>query len=186
MAVKNVVVQDLVQALNIDALNRSFVAKTDVENGAIFACGPRSKDRDKAEVFDVAEPQAGALTGLWMAYEPEVNNTVAGENKIYRGLNPDPRDFTNVAGTVFSGFKPMPGDIITLTGGAVLAGTYEAGTTNYVNATAGANTLTWGNEPTEGAFSMKLIEPAYISLTDGSVIGGIGRVPAYRFEVVNN
>lgn len=186
MADRNILIQNLAQALNVDALNRSFVSESEIENGMIFASGERSTSDDEAEVFQAGAPEAGALTGLWMAYEPEVVLTVAGTNKQYKGLNPDPRDFFVPAGMVFSGFKPMAGDILTITGGGVLAGNYEEGTTTHVNATAGANTLTWGNSATADAFSMKLLNTSYVSVTDGSVLGAVGRVPAYTFEVVQN
>lgn len=186
MDAKNIVVQRVCQAMNIDALNRSFVSETDVENGMVFASGGRSTTRGEDEVFTISKAAAGALNGLWMAYEPEVVVTNAGDNINYKGLNPDIRYFYNEAGKVFSAFKPQVGDIITLTGGGVLLGTYTKGTSTHVNATASSMGLTWGTSATANALSLKLLNEDYVSLTDGSVIGGTGRVPAFTFEVVSN
>ena len=163
MADKNILIQKLVMAMNIDSLNRSFVHTAEIENGMVFQADGRSTDADKAEVFKVKAPAAGALNNLWMAYEPEVVITTSG-NSEYKGLDPDVRNFAIKAGRVFSGFKPQKHDIITLTGGAVLAGT--KGTNTFINATADAMTLTWGATQTASAFSAQLLETTYVSITD--------------------
>ncbi len=183
---KNVLIQTLVSAMNIDALNRSFVHTAEVENGMIFKPGAISTTADEEEVFTIEAPATGGLLGVWMSAEPEVVMTKAGDKKYYKGLNPDVRDFAIDANQVFSGFKPVVGDLITLTGGAVLLGTYTAGVSAYVNATDGSMGLTWADVQTADAFSMKLVRETYISITDGSQIGANQRVPAFTFEVVAN
>jgi hypothetical protein len=183
MADKNILIQKLVMAKNIDSLNRSFVHTAEVENGMVFQSVGRSTDADKAEVFTITAPATGALTGLWMAYEPEVVLTTSG-NSVYKGLDPDVRNFAIPIGTVFTGFKPMAGDIIQMTGGGALAGTKSTNT--YVNASNGTMALTWGSSQTASALSAKLLETGYVSITDGSTIGGNQRVTAYTFEVLAN
>ena len=108
-----------VAALNIDAFNRSAVSASAVENGNVVVLATKSTTAGEAEVWTATVPSTGnGLTGLWMAYEPELVLTSSGSSQ-YKGLDPDPRNFRNEIGDIFSVFKPQLGDIITLTDDAL-------------------------------------------------------------------
>jgi hypothetical protein len=183
MAKKTVLVQNQVQAMNIDALNRSAVYTTgDIENGQVFRLDTLSTTDGESEDWVVTAPATGKLNGLWMAYSPE-NVTFVVEGNKYRGLTPDPRIFTNVAGEVFSAYKPQVGDIILMSVGGAFEN--EKGASDvYVNASDAKFGLTWGTTQTASALSFKLLEVSYISIADGSI--GTQRTTAYRLECVAN
>lgn len=169
-----------IAALNVDAWNRSVVSDVDVDNGNLVKLTGQSAVAGYGEVWTAVTPSTGnGLTGLWMAHEPEVVVTAG-----YKGLNPDIREFYNAIGKVFIAFKPQLGDIVVLTADG-LAGTYIAGTTTHVNATdtTGGLKPVWGNSQTSSVFSMKLLKATYVSLASGA-LGSLGRVTAYKFEVV--
>ena len=174
----NILVQDSVQAMNIDALNRSAVCAANVDNGNIFYLATKSATAGEGEVWTATEPatNSGLLfsckllgttyisiadgsigtqrvtayqlevvsnaTGVWMAYSPEIVTVVSGTKK-YKGINPDPRDFTNLAGEIFTAFKPQVGDIITMTADGI--GDTAIGTNTYAVAKDGQYKLDWAS-----------------------------------------
>ena len=133
-----ILVQNNVQAKDIDALNRPVVSASAVQNGHVMVLSNDGTNTNGAEVWTGVAPTTGNLSNLWMAYSPEVVIT----DSKYRGLTPDPRDFTNVAGRVFDAFKPQVGDILTFTEDN-LAGTKSTNT--FVVATNAAFGLTWAS-----------------------------------------
>lgn len=113
----NVVIKRRVAAHNIDALNRTFVATEDLENGSIFTLTERFTTDGEDEVWKVAKPTATSL-GVWMAKSSEVTITTVGEGDYalqMKGIVEDPRMFTNVKGLVGDCFKPQVGDMIEMT-----------------------------------------------------------------------
>lgn len=113
----NVVIKRRVAAHNIDALNRTFVATEDLENGSIFTLTERSTTDGEDEVWKVAKPTATSL-GVWMAKSSEVTITTVGEGDYalqMKGIVEDPRMFTNVKGLAGDCFKPQVGDMIEMT-----------------------------------------------------------------------
>jgi len=176
MANHGVLILNEVQATNIDALNKSVVATVDMDNGNVFSLSGKSTTAGQGEVWLAATPATASLTNLWMACEPEVVVTVTGTKK-YKGINPDVRDFYNVAGDVFSAFQPKVGDIITLTPDA-LAGTKS--TNGFVVATNNTAKLTWAASAVSG-LTLTLLGTTYISIADGSI--GTQRQTAYEFLV---
>jgi len=172
-----VLIPNAVQATNIDALNRSVVCTTtDIDNGSVFSLTGVSATVGQGEVWVAATPATASLTNLWMAYEPEVVVTVSGSSK-YKGIDPDVRNFYNIAGDVFTAFKLEVGDIVTISIDGV-AGTKSTNT--YVVATNNTAKLTWAAAAVSGV-SLKLLETTYISIADGSI--GTQRTTAYRFVV---
>lgn len=172
-----VMIPNAVQAMNVDALNRSAKSASDVDNGNLVVLSAVGTGNE-TEVWTALVPStANGLTGVWMAGEPEVVLTAS----KYKGIDPDPRNYYNEIGKVFSVFKPKVGDIITLTADGV-AGTKSTNT--FVNATdtTGGLKPVWGATQTSSVFSMQLLETTYISIADGSI--GSQRVTAYRFVVV--
>lgn len=111
----NVLVQTRVMAENVDALNRVGVyATANVDNGTALVCGTQSAISGQKHVFSVT-PAAAVAKDLWLAYSPEVVSTIDGSLE-FKGLDVDPRDFTNVKGKPFDMFKPVAGvDLIQVT-----------------------------------------------------------------------
>jgi hypothetical protein len=177
MANKAILVQNAVQAMNIDALNRSAISTSaDIDNGNVFYLASKSSTAGEEEVWVATQPATasglklslsllgttylsiadGAIgtqrvtayqfevvdnsSNLWMAYSPEIVTVVTATGNKYRGLTPDPREFTNIEGEVFSAFKPQVGDIITLTAEAI---TGTKGSNTFAVAANGAYTLAW-------------------------------------------
>ena len=111
----NVLVQTHVMAMDVDALNRVGVYNdADVDNGTALVCGVQSSDVKQKHVFAV-EPASSVAKDLWLSYSPEVVSTMDGTLE-FRGLDVDPRDFTNAKGKPFDMFKPVAGvDLIQVT-----------------------------------------------------------------------
>lgn len=173
-----VLIPAAIAATNIDSLVRSVTDALDIDNGNVMVMGARSATDGNEEVFEVSVPVTGSLTNLWMAYS---GDEIVVTNSQYKGLDPDPRNFFNAAGDVFSAYKPQVGDIIVVTDDA-LAGTFTAGTSTHVNATNTAWGLTWGASQTANVLSYALLGVTYISLATGAIDSQ--RVTAYELECV--
>ena len=105
MAKHGVLIESMIQAKNIDALNRSVISTVDVDGGNLIALtAPTVKGEDR---WTASVPATGALGGLWIAYNPSVKYTEV-NGKMYAGLSADPRDYTNIKGHTFDAFKPVP------------------------------------------------------------------------------
>jgi len=175
-----ILVQEKVAALNIDSLNRPVVSASDVENGMVFNLLAKSTNSGSTvanEVWTAEFPVTGSLIDLWMAYEPEVVQTVSG-NSYYKGIDPDPRNFYIPAGDVFSAFKPQMGDLIMLTPD-VLSGSKSTG--DYVVAADISLELTWSATPLLDGLTLKYTDTSYISIGTGAIDNQ--RITAYRFQV---
>lgn len=172
-----------IAALNIDAFYRSAKSAVDVDNGNIVKLTTKSAEADETEVWTAIAPSTSdGLTGLWMVHQPELVLTPNGSGGFYAGLNPDVRNFYNLAGSIFRVFKPQVGDILEFSADA-FGGTYIAGTTTHVNATDGGGLKpVWGNSQTASVFSMKLLVARYFSLATGAIDSQ--RITSYQFEVV--
>lgn len=176
MANHAILVQNAVQAMNIDALNRSAIGSADIDNGNVFYLATKSSTDGEGEVWTATQPATGSglklslkllgttyvsiadgsigtqratayqfevadnTTGLYMAYSPEIVSVVTASGKVYKGIDPDPRDFTNLSGKVFDAFKPMVGDILTITADGI---TGTIGTNTYAVATNAQYALSW-------------------------------------------
>ena len=68
-----VIVESRISATNVDALDRSCVSENDVAGGALIALAAPTKQGD--EVWTATTPTAGALGGLWIAYNPSEHYT---------------------------------------------------------------------------------------------------------------
>lgn len=107
-----VLIESMIQAKNIDALNRSVKANIDVDGGNLIALtAPTEQGND---VWTASAPTTGKLGNLWIAYNPCVKYTVV-NGKKFAGLSADNRDYTNIKGEVFDAFKPVVGDEIIVT-----------------------------------------------------------------------
>ena len=173
-----VLVQNAVQAMNIDALNRSAIGTANIDNGNVFYLATKSSTSGEGEVWTATQPATASglklsfkllgttyisiadgsigtqrvtayelecvdnSTGMWMAYSPEIVTVVSGSSK-YRGLDPDPRNFTNASGEVFTAFKPQVGDIITITADGI--GATAIGANTYAVAKDSQYKLDWAS-----------------------------------------
>ena len=178
MAYHGVLIPEQIAAMNIDSLNRSVVDVADIDNGHVMVMGAKSTTAGLSEVFEVSQPVTGALTGLWMAYS---GDEIVVTGARYKGLDPDPRNFFNAAGKVFSVYKPQLGDII-LVNAEALGGTFILNTTTHVNATDQSWALVWGNSQTASVLSYKLLSVSYMSLATGAIDSQ--RITAYELECV--
>jgi len=180
MTTHSVLIPEAIMATNIDSLNRNVVDAADIDNGMVFASGsiPHTSG-SMAEVWDI-HVAATSASGLWMAYS---GDEVVVTNAQYKGLDPDPRNFYNAAGKVFSAYKPQVGDMILLTA-AGLQGTFSAGTTTHVVASSGSWVMGWATTANGSALSYILQTVKYISLATGAIDSQ--RVTAYEFECVHN
>jgi len=177
MAYHGVLIPEAIAAMNIDSLNRSVISSaSSIDNGMIFYCTTKAwASGSGAEVFNVAAPATGSLLNVWMAYS---GDEIVTTDAKYKGLDPNPRNFYNASGVVFSAYKPKVGDIILLTGEA-LTGTVD----DYAVAANGAMQLTWAAAPAgTAALAYKKIGTKYISIATGAI--DTQRVTAYELECV--
>lgn len=176
----SIVIKNQTASMNIASYNRSVVSGSDaVDNGNVFWLAAQGSSASATEVWTVVTPATGSLIGLWMAASPEVPITVDG-TLVYKGLNSDPRNFYNVGGTPFDAFKPVAGDIITLTADALDSATAAA----FAGATNAKGTLTWSASIAANAFTLRYLATTYISIGSGAIDSQ--RVTSFKFEVLNN
>lgn len=173
----NVVVLTSVAAMNVDSYNRSFKSSTDVQNGTIIKCGALSAIEGESEVF-TAELASATDTGLYMAYTAE-DSIIEINGQQYKFGLIDPRLYTNVANKVFSGFKLIEGDRITISADAI-EGSGEA----YVVVDADGKLKYSASVPAEGLY-FNAIQNTYLSLAGAGLgtIGGTQRLAAVELEV---
>jgi len=181
MATHNVLILNKVAAQTNPALNRSAYSASALDNGWVFNLQEQNTTVTGAtEVWNAKQPATGSLIGLWMAASPEVVLSNTGTS-YYRGINPDPRNFYTSASTVFDAFKPMPGDIITLTADALDSTTEQA----FAVAAVTNFEFTWAAAPAgTSTMCLRYLSTTYISIGSGAIDNQ--RVEAYKFEVLYN
>ena len=177
-----VLIPSKVAAKDIDAFVRPAISASALDNGNIFTLPQKTGVSGEGEVWLAASiPTAytGATSGcvVWMAGEPELPFATAGDN-VYRGLG-NIQDFYISACTVFTAFKPMVGDIITVTADALDSSTTAA---YAIASDTGNYKLLWSASVANG-FTLRYLKTTYIPQANGSAIGG-GRITAYQFEVM--
>ena len=183
----NVLVQTRVMAENVDALNRVGVyASADVDNGTALVCGVQSTNAGQKHVFSVT-PASSVAKDLWLAYSPEVVSTVDG-TLVFKGLDSDPRHFTNKAGKPFDMFKPVAGvDLIQVTKD-FFKEDYDPGTitgATYVEIQAdGSFKAVTSPTSSFGGLQFKIFAKEPIIIANGA-IGGEA-VDAWILECTNN
>ena len=165
-----VIVKSQTASSNIDAYMRNAVAEVDLDNGNIFILETqRPDDGIDNEVWEATAPEAGKLSGVWVACSPWA--------KVERGVAiGNPQEIYNVKEKVFDAAYLQPKDLFTVTAEA-LDGT--AGSNEYVVATAGSFKMTWAAAPVVDAFCAKLVKPTTIGTT-------VSSLPAFKFEVISN
>ena len=181
-----VLVQTHVMAMDVDALNRVGVAESNVENGTALVCGVQSSNAGQKHVFSVT-PASGVAKDLWMAYSPEVVSTIDG-SLVFRGLDADPRHFTNIANKPFDMFKPVAGvDLIQVTKDFFAEG-YDPDTVTgatYVEIQSNGSFKAVVSATSEfGGLQFKIFAKEPIIIANGA-IGGEA-VDAWILECTNN
>ena len=182
-----ILVQTHVMAMDVDALNRVGVYNSaNVDNGTALVCGTQSTNAGQKHVFSVT-PASAVAKGLWLAYSPEVNTTIDGILQ-FKGLDVDPRNFTNLAGKPFDMFKPVAGvDMIQVTKD-FFKEDYDPGTVTtatYVEIQADGSFKAVAS-PTDsfGGLQFKIFAKEPIIVANGA-IGGEA-VDAWILECTNN
>jgi len=170
-------IQNDVAAENVRSYNRTVISASDIDNGWVFYIDGKYDVDGYDEVFEVKQPASGSLTDLWMAASPEVVLT----DSKYRGINPDAEDFVNTASLVFDAFKPVHGDIISMTADA-LTGTAEQA---FAVSQDGSYKLAWAAAPSGSLLSLKYIDTGHVPYGSGSAVGSQRRT-TYKFEVLYN
>jgi len=194
MANHAVLVLNKVAAFDVGSYNRSAVAAADIDNGNIFRLNTQtSASSGNTDDWWVTAPSASAsqMNMLWMAASPEVVVTQSG-TLYYKGLNQDPRLFTNLAGYTFDAVRLVKGDVFTLTSDGLSA----ASPTALIQATDGLYTWSLVSSASWSAFSTSAgsfvsaytsasyIGTTYISLGSGGIDSQ--RIVAYKFVVVTD
>lgn len=183
----NVLVQTHVMAMDVDALNRVGVYDgANIDNGTALVCGVQSTNAGQKHVFSVT-PASSVAKDLWMAYSPEVVTTVDG-TLYFRGLDVDPRNFTNIAGKPFDMFKPVPGvDLIQVTAD-FFKENYDPGTVTgatYVEIQADGSFKAVVSPTSEfGGLQFKIFAKEPMIIANGAIAGEA--VDAWILECTNN
>lgn len=173
-----VIIPAAIAAKDVDSFVRSAVCASAVENGNIVVLSGKSTTSGEKEMFTAVVPStSNGLTGVWMAYEPEVVLTAA----KYKGLDPDIRNFRNEATKPFTVFKPQLGDLLLMSADCFSAAFSSNTHANATDSTGGLK-LVWGNSQTASVFSVKYLATEYISLATGAIDSQ--RIPCYLVEVV--
>lgn len=169
-----VLIPSAIAALNVDSYNRSVSASGIIDNGNILTMGAEFTSGSLTEVFAVT-PASASGTNLWMAYS---GDEIIVTDAKYKGLDPDPRNFFNAAGSVFSAYKPQVGDIIVLTADA-----FSNSFSSHTHAAAQAGVaLLWTAAQAASGLCYKYIATTYISIATGAINNQ--RVTAYKLECV--
>lgn len=173
---KIVLVPSSVAAKNIDTLNQSFLdSSNNYDNGMVFKAGAYDSAN---QTYTPAAIGSGELHDVFMAYSPEDTVIVDSMGNQYKiGIN-DPRNFTNVKGSVFSAYRPQVGDKILISADGI-TGTAD----DYAIVVAGANKLAYASAAVSGLSYKVLDASAYITIGGASAIGS-QRVAAVLLECV--
>jgi len=181
MAYHAVLIPAQIAAMNIDSLNRSVIdygsSASSIDNGNVVLMGAQHTSGSLTEVFEISQPTSASPTGCWMAYS---GDEIILTDAKYKGLDPDPRNFTNVASKVFSAYRPQVGDIIVLTDEA-FSNSYSSHT--YACAQSDSYKLLWVNDARSTGLAYKYIATTYISLATGAIDDQ--RETAYKLECVS-
>jgi hypothetical protein len=173
-----VLIESMIQAKNIDALNRSVKAEADVAGGGLLALTAPATQGDDVWTAEAPDSELG---GLWIAYNPEVKY-IKVNGKKFAGLSADARDYTNLAGEVFDAFKPQIGDEIVITAECVASADVDdvvAG--DFLEAVDGETTfarVAAGTGATAGSTAFKVEWVGSVDFPKANI--GIDKVKAFK------
>jgi len=172
-----VLVQNSIAAQDIGAYNRTVVSASDLDNGNVFNLlteGSTTGNTGNTEVWAATQPTGGSPVNLWMAATPEVVLT----GGKFKGIDPDPRNFYNVAGSMVDAVKLQAGDIFTITADGLDSSTVQ----DYALGTQDSYKFSWHGSEVSDRTCLKYIKTTYISIGTGGIDNQ--RVTAYKFEVI--
>jgi hypothetical protein len=106
-----ILIESLIEAENVDKLQRSFVATADVDGGGVVSLTAPTKQGDNVWTATVGYVE-GKVQAI--AYNPQ-NHFTEVNGKRYAGLSNDDRDYTNLANDVAGAFIPRKDDEIIVT-----------------------------------------------------------------------
>ena len=160
-------------------LVRSASGADAVDNGNIVILTAGSAT---SEVWAATKPASGTIargsvTKPYLVYTDEVSTLVDG-TLVYRGLSPRPGDIYAPALSTYRVIEPEVGNIIVLTADC-MSNSRTAET--FIVAQNADYKWAWSSTVASG-LSAKLVEVTYLPVPDGSM--GLGRVTAYKFEIV--
>ena len=164
MANKAILVQNSVQAMNIDALNRSAIGSADIDNGNIFYLATKSATAGEGEVWTATQPATGSglLLSLGLlgttyvsiadgsigtqrvsAYEFQVVSNTTG---MWMAYSPEVVTVVSATGKKYKGLTPDPREFTNLTGEVFTAFKPQVGdiitiTAEGFTGTKGSNTF---------------------------------------------
>lgn len=180
---KGFLIESMIQAKNIDALNRSAISEIDVDGGCLVALtAPTVKGEDR---WTASAPTSGKLGNLWMAYNPSVKY-ISINGKQFAGLSEDIRDYTNKAGTTFDVFKLKKDDEVIISVDCVES-TSQASVVagDFLEAKAGQTTFTRvasGTGATAGSTALKVELVDTVDFPKASI--GVDKVKVFKAVVV--
>lgn len=174
-----VLIESMIQAKNIDALNRSVKANFDVAGGGLLALTAPTTQGD--DVWTASKPATGNLGGLWIAYNPEVKY-ISVNGKKFAGLSADARDYTNLTGEVFDAFKPQIGDEIVITAECVASADVDSVVAgDFLESADGETTfarVAAGTGATAGSTAFKVEWVGSVEFPQANI--GIEKVKAFK------
>lgn len=174
---KTVLIPLEVSAADVRTRLASFISSADVEQGQLFSMGALSTTAGQSEVYAIAQIVTGTLTKAWMAYTPESVIVTTATGGQYKVGDMDPRNFVNVAGLVFTGFKPQVDDKILISADGF---TGAVGGNTYAVAADQTDKLVWAGGAISG-LSFFLEKVSYITIGQSF---GTHRVAAYQLRCV--
>ena len=176
-----VIIESRISATDVDALNRFCVSENDVAGGALIALAAPTKQGDERWV--ATTPAAGALGGLWMAYNPSEHYTEV-NGKMFAGLSADPRDYVNIKNRTFSAFKPKKDDQIVITADCIDS-TEDLVVGDFLEAKASQSTLTRVAKATGATAGSTAFQVEWIGVLPFPKAGiGMEYAPAYKIVCV--
>ncbi len=177
------IIESKIAADNVKTLNKSVVSTTaDFDGGNLMAlAAPTTVGEDR---WTATVPANGAVTGLYVAYNP-TNRFIDVDGRLIAGLLADERAYTNIQGRTFDAFKPKVGDEISFSidtldsASQALIDSIESG--DILEAKAGQKTLTRVAKATGATENTTAFEIEFIHYEEFAKAGiGVDKVPFFR------
>ena len=153
-----------------------FKSDSDVEQGQIFSQGALSATSGESEVYAI-NPRNNSRQPIYGIFARRLLETNGNQYKVG---DFDPRNFVNIAGITFDGYRIALGDKILMTAEGFSGAKGDSDT--FAVATDATTQLVWGTSAGAGV-SYSLDKTSYISIPSSTM--GSQRVTAYQLRCVN-
>jgi len=170
-----------VAATDVAIYNRTATSGSKLEQASLIRLDTLSSGSGQGEVFAATQIATGSLVDVWMVNGQVIPFLASADGELFNQGSEDPRNFYNPANRVFDAFKPVPGDIVTLSEDCF---TGAKSTNTHANATTGTWQLVWGAVHAPDALCFKYLATKWISIGNPAVASG--RVTAYRMQCLAN